>query len=272
MTESDWIDFSFRFQGEGHLICSSDDAWAHIASGALTPSTRVTAFLPSGRKVMDAGDLPHLRFASHKAATEPVDTAPTHGLVSDGEVEQAAAEPLLQSTQAAGPEAMETSEPAKPIGRKAPPVSTVFKKERVTAARAPAPAGPPPRWLADPVWIQPLHRYAEFDGRSTRLEYWSYSLALFIALLVILLFAEAVGDTLGAIVVTIVVLATIIPHVALTVRRLHDMNASGWLLVLMIVPLVIGGPVATLANIGLLVIMTLPGTAGPNSYGPPSLR
>ncbi len=54
-------------------------------------------------------------------------------------------------------------------------------------------------------------------------------------------------------------LATIVPLIALGVRRLHDRDMSGWFMLLQVVPL---------ANIALLVIFCLEGTRGNNQYGP----
>jgi len=62
-------------------------------------------------------------------------------------------------------------------------------------------------------------------------------------------------------------LATLIPSIAVGVRRLHDRDMSGWwylgLFVGMIIPLV-----NFIAAIAFLVLMLLPGTPGPNRFGP----
>ena len=55
-------------------------------------------------------------------------------------------------------------------------------------------------------------------------------------------------------------LAIIIPSLAVTVRRLHDQDKTGWLVLLGLIPFV-GGLI-------LLVFMLLEGTKGPNQYGP----
>jgi uncharacterized membrane protein YhaH (DUF805 family) len=69
-------------------------------------------------------------------------------------------------------------------------------------------------------------------------------------------------------------LGTLIPSIAVTVRRLHDRNLSGWWIlgfaviafVLMLIPLI--GPLLVLAGeIAYIVILALPGTSGPNKYG-----
>jgi uncharacterized membrane protein YhaH (DUF805 family) len=51
----------------------------------------------------------------------------------------------------------------------------------------------------------------------------------------------------------------LIPHWAVSVRRLHDSDKSGWWLLLGLVP-VVGGLIV-------MILMLLPGTPGPNRYG-----
>jgi len=66
------------------------------------------------------------------------------------------------------------------------------------------------------------------------------------------------------------VLGTLIPGIAVVVRRLHDRDMSGWwylgLIVASMIPLI-----NIIASIGFLVLMVLPGTAGPNRFGPDPL-
>lgn len=134
--------------------------------------------------------------------------------------------------------------------------------------------------------LMPLRRYAEFSGRSRRMEYWMF--ALFIAIVYAVCFAlmlgggfsllaftdpatatpEAPGPLfwLGAGLIGIFALAIIIPSIAVAVRRLHDRDMSGWwylgFIVASMVPFV-----GFIAGIAFLVIMFLPGTPGPNRYG-----
>ena len=124
--------------------------------------------------------------------------------------------------------------------------------------------------------ILPYKRYADFSGRSRRLEYWMFTLfyILVIALLVILAVAfdpswqtGVVGDEdLGAasaavlIVLGLFALGSIIPSIAVAVRRFHDQDKSGWMYLLSFIPYV-GGIIV-------LVFMCFDGTPGENSYGP----
>jgi uncharacterized membrane protein YhaH (DUF805 family) len=118
--------------------------------------------------------------------------------------------------------------------------------------------------------LQPLKKYADFQGRARRSEFWLWELFLIIvyAILYVPLFTlgmdgstgqmNAIGSIIGLI-LGVFALAIIIPSIAVTVRRLHDTNRSGWWIFLGFVPL-IGGIV-------LLIFYVLDGTPGPNKYG-----
>ena len=69
---AEWIDFSFKRQGEGCLVCSAEEAAAWISAGELTADTRITLFGPKGRKVMRAGDHAVLGFAPAAPVAEAV--------------------------------------------------------------------------------------------------------------------------------------------------------------------------------------------------------
>ncbi|MCU1091369.1 DUF805 domain-containing protein [Stenotrophomonas maltophilia] len=117
-----------------------------------------------------------------------------------------------------------------------------------------------------------LKRYAQFEGRANRREYWMFQLFLFLVASAVSLLAGVLAilmrsspDALSAILIGTMVLlglmwlATIVPLIAVTVRRLHDCNQSGWLYLLALVPM--GGLV-------ILVFALLPGTPQENPYGP----
>lgn len=133
--------------------------------------------------------------------------------------------------------------------------------------------------------LMPLRRYAEFSGRSRRKEYWMFALlmmivyaiggAMMFSALLPLMTAGAVPDPAlftpgfwaGAGLLGLFTLAIIVPAIAVTVRRLHDRDMSGWwylgVVILGQIPY-LGG----LINLGFLVLMALPGTPGPNRFGP----
>lgn len=109
-----------------------------------------------------------------------------------------------------------------------------------------------------------LKNYATFSGRSNRSEYWYYTLfsVIFLILAIVLdnvLGLAFAGSPYGPI-YFIYVLATIVPSLAVTVRRLHDTNKSGWNFLISLIPIV--------GSIWLLIIMISKGTDGENKYGP----
>jgi len=105
-------------------------------------------------------------------------------------------------------------------------------------------------------------RYVDFAGRSSRSEYWWAQLGLFLIGLVVGFIAGLLGE-LAIIVIGIFYLAIIIPSIALTVRRLHDNDKSGWWILIAFVPI--------LGGLYLFYLFVIKGTTGPNRFGPDPL-
>lgn len=122
--------------------------------------------------------------------------------------------------------------------------------------------------------ILPYRRYFDFAGRSRRMEYWMFVL---FQLLVGTVLAAVFGTTTyqtssfgagfntqlngpGQTLQNLFSLVSLIPGLAVAVRRLHDQDRSGWLLLLVLIPV--------LGWFALLVLMLLSGTPGTNRYGP----
>lgn len=118
--------------------------------------------------------------------------------------------------------------------------------------------------------LLPLKRYADFSGRSRRMEYWMFTLFTLIiyAMLALMFFATGYADSefnspvsmIVVVVAILVVLALVVPGIAVTVRRFHDQDKSGWFYLLSFIPYA-GGII-------LIVFMCLEGTRGTNQYGP----
>lgn len=122
-----------------------------------------------------------------------------------------------------------------------------------------------------------FNRYTDFQGRSQRSEYWWVQLFNFIIFLVLGggAFAASGGDfenlspiSMGLFgILGLYALAIIIPSIALFIRRLHDINQTGWIYLGLVIASLI--PVlGLLASIAQIVICCIPGTVGPNKYGP----
>ena len=163
--------------------------------------------------------------------------------------------------------------------------------------------------------LMPLRRYADFSGRSRRMEYWMWVLFQFLigigfgVLMVVVGGSAAAMSTnpaqglvaaSGAVLVLyllylLVALVFLVPNIAVTVRRLHDTNRSGWWLLGFWIPyffilyasfssamagaktgmspqtpmlLGIVSLIWLVFCLVLLVFMFLEGTRGPNKYGP----
>ena len=120
-------------------------------------------------------------------------------------------------------------------------------------------------------------KYATFEGRAARSEYWYFLLFYILVLLVF----TALGFVLGGgsnfragnlrsflpfLPLIVVMLALFIPKIAVTVRRLHDRDMSGWwylgFIALSFIPMV-----GKLVNLAILVLYALKGTEGPNRFG-----
>ena len=106
-------------------------------------------------------------------------------------------------------------------------------------------------------FVDVIKKYAVFTGRARRKEYWMF--VLFYLLIYIGLFVIEMLVGSPGILVLIFALGLLVPSLAVTIRRLHDTNRSGWWFLIAFVPLV-GGIV-------LLVFMCLEGTSGSNQYG-----
>ena len=76
-----------------------------------------------------------------------------------------------------------------------------------------------------------------FSGRSTRKDYWMAYLFNIIAIFVLAIIANSIDAPW---LVGLYALAEIIPGFALTIRRLHDINKSGWSILLSLIPIVGG--------------------------------
>ncbi|MBZ9599145.1 MULTISPECIES: DUF805 domain-containing protein [Streptomyces] len=103
-----------------------------------------------------------------------------------------------------------------------------------------------------------LKKYATFSGRARRQEYWMFFLFQMAVVIVLAILDAVIGA--GSLIVGLYALATLVPTLALTVRRLHDLGKSGAWYFIAFVPL-IGG-------IWLLVLTATAGQPQPNQYGP----
>jgi uncharacterized membrane protein YhaH (DUF805 family) len=107
-----------------------------------------------------------------------------------------------------------------------------------------------------------LRRYAEFEGRSSRTEFWRFfllSVLLYVGCGVLAGVTGTSWRTGFHGILLLIVLGLVIPTMAVQVRRLHDRELSGWFILLSFIPYI--------GHVILLVLLCLPGTRGPNRFG-----
>lgn len=125
--------------------------------------------------------------------------------------------------------------------------------------------------------LLPLKKYFQFSGRSRRKEYWMFALLFWILFVIagiidtMMGFGTVASGTAadpyfydwkvenGPVMIALS-LAFFIPHWAVTVRRLHDTDRTGWWVLILLLPLI--------GLIVMFVFLCLDGTIGPNRFGP----
>ena len=99
-----------------------------------------------------------------------------------------------------------------------------------------------------------FRNYINFSGRAGRSEFWWFFLFTFVSTILVV-FIPFIG--------WLYALAMLLPTLAATVRRLHDLDQSGWWAIVWFLPFV---------NWLLLIYLAFPGAPGPNRYGPDPLQ
>jgi len=118
-------------------------------------------------------------------------------------------------------------------------------------------------------YMEVMRKYAVFSGRARRTEYWMFQLVNIVIGVIGTLCVALTLPTMSRgrnplaglilVICLVYVLVAIVPSLAVSVRRLHDINFSGWWLLISLVPM--GG-------LAILVFHLLDSTPGPNQYGP----
>jgi len=103
-----------------------------------------------------------------------------------------------------------------------------------------------------------LSNYANFEGRARRKEYWMFYLFYTIFYICLLILDAIIGT--GIVFSGLFAIVNFIPMLAVSIRRMHDINKSGWYLFVSFIPL------------WYLVLLCTEGTFGANQYGPDPKR
>lgn len=120
--------------------------------------------------------------------------------------------------------------------------------------------------FADAIRICVKEKYAHFEGRATRSEYWYFYLFILIINVICemaMTFMSFVSEDAAMIIGVlyfILSLALFLPHLGVTIRRLHDTGKSGWYWLIMLIPI---------AGIFIFVAQLIkPSSPEDNKYGP----
>ncbi|MCA8899861.1 MAG: DUF805 domain-containing protein [Hyphomonas sp.] len=153
-------------------------------------------------------------------------------------------------------------------------VKPVYPAQGVPPAYAPK----PPARDAGSLWTYFMEgltkKYAQFTGRARRSEYWGYTLFWWIATIGILILDSILlgltsamvgpGEAFWYFYLTIIwQLGTLIPNIAIVVRRLHDLNLSGWMYLLKLGD----GIIPWAGSIAILICMLIDGKPEKNVHG-----
>ncbi len=112
-------------------------------------------------------------------------------------------------------------------------------------------------------YLKVLKQFADFSGRARRKEYWMFTLFNTIFIVVAAVLDNVLGLTVGelpyGVFYFLYALAVLIPGLAVTVRRLHDVGKSGWMLLVLLIPLI--------GAIWILILEVTDSNPGENQYG-----
>ncbi len=110
-------------------------------------------------------------------------------------------------------------------------------------------------WFIDPI----KNQYADFQGRTTRKEYWMFILVYVLIYIPLAIVTEMLNLQIIGFVFS---LAVIVPSIAIAARRLHDIGKSGWWQLISLIPLV--GTI-------ILIVWLATKSEGDNTYGSSSV-
>lgn len=113
-------------------------------------------------------------------------------------------------------------------------------------------------------YLQVIKQYAVFSGRARRREFWIFTIFNMIFIIITMELDNILGLTIGefpfGFIYFIYAIVVFIPSIAVSVRRMHDIGKSGWMLLIGFIPV--------LGAIWLIVLTLTDSQFGENKYGP----
>ncbi len=240
------VQISYEHDGFPEFLRSESACKRAVELGRIGADTPIVVYEEDGdRTRMLAGEHPALR--SLLGLVSPADELPPE-----------APEPPAQS-----PWPAPASDAQSPLRAQLPEPVVPTPAART---RAELPVQPDYRQTArrnpDTAWYWmtlALRNYADFQGRARRKEYWMFTLLVTLATVLAVILGGS-GSNFGTLLMVVIILGGVIPGLAVTVRRLHDLGLSGWLVLVGLIPYV--------GSLVLLILMLLDGKRGTNQYGP----
>lgn len=110
-------------------------------------------------------------------------------------------------------------------------------------------------------FVLAFERSFEFSGRSSRAEYWWFTLFYVLGIIALGVLGALLRSGLVTSLILVVALASSITCLSLGVRRMHDLGRTGWLVLVSWIPFV--------GALIFLVLAALPGQQEENRFGPP---
>ncbi len=107
------------------------------------------------------------------------------------------------------------------------------------------------------IYVSALKKYTEVEGRAGRKEYWTFIIFNFVVTVILSIIGALIKIPWLHMIYT---LAILLPVFSVLVRRLHDINKSGWWILIFFIPLI--------GSLILLYYMLKDSQAGSNQYGP----
>ncbi len=113
-------------------------------------------------------------------------------------------------------------------------------------------------------YLNAIKNWRRWEGRSRRRDYWMFTLVNFIITSILSVLTLVLTDVFAFHIIMVFaywvyVILSIVPSVSVTIRRLHDINKSGYYFFVQLVPLI--------GSIWFIILMATVGDYGPNKYG-----
>lgn len=109
------------------------------------------------------------------------------------------------------------------------------------------------------VYLSAIKKYAVFKGRTSRRDYWIFTLIHFLISFIMLMTFSVFGLEYLSILFVLYILFSFLPTIAITVRRLHDIGKSGYFILVLLIPYI--------GIFWIFLLTIISGNEGENKYG-----